>query len=228
MELLQQNGNGSVAITAKAGEKSATCMVTVTTKATKAVLSNSNIILDKNTNTTKTLTLTIKEPEAAKNNKITWTSSNKSVAIVNTTGTVTAVSPGTTIITAKVDNISASCNVTVRELSSNTNLSKITINNKEITATELNNFNTGNNPTIYLPITTTSINISAESQDNKAKVDISNNNYTYPLKDLVSEQITITFSITAENGAKISRNLTIKRCAYVDRLFCFKKFYKIW
>jgi serine/threonine protein kinase len=58
-------------------------------------------------------------PLEAKNNKVTWTSSNTSVATVNSDGAITAKSNGKTIITAIVDGVSRECNLEVRIKQSN-------------------------------------------------------------------------------------------------------------
>lgn len=75
-----------------------------------------NIVLDKNSVTltegeTIKLNATV-SPENATDKTVTWTSSNTSVAIVND-GIVTAVSPGTATITAKVGDYTAKCIVNV-------------------------------------------------------------------------------------------------------------------
>jgi endoglucanase len=57
-------------------------------------------------------------PSDATNKNVTWTSSNTAVVTVNTTGFVTAVNPGSAIITAKTVSgaHTATCTVTVNEL----------------------------------------------------------------------------------------------------------------
>ena len=52
-------------------------------------------------------------PIEAQKNKITWTSSNKNVATVESDGAIIAQGNGTTIITATVDNISRECKLEV-------------------------------------------------------------------------------------------------------------------
>ena len=55
-------------------------------------------------------------PSNAENKSVSWSSSNTSVAAVDSTGKVTAVEKGSTVITAKTQdgsNVSASCNITV-------------------------------------------------------------------------------------------------------------------
>lgn len=104
-------GKGTAMITAKAGDKTATCSVTVYGT---AVL---NVSLDKTELTLKvgesyTLLPTI-FPADATDKIVAWTSSNPSVASVDATGKVLAAAVGTTTITAKVGGATAFCLVTV-------------------------------------------------------------------------------------------------------------------
>ena len=106
---------GTATITAKAGNYTATCTITVNRK----VIEVTGITLDKDLVTlfegeTITLSATI-SPINATDRKITWTSSNKDVAYVNIRGSITAVSAGTTIITAQAGNYTATCKVTVNK-----------------------------------------------------------------------------------------------------------------
>ena len=103
---------GTAIITAKAGEQTATCTVTVT----KADVAVESVTLDKNSLELKagnnaTLTATV-NPEGATNKDVTWTSDNPEVAAVEG-GTVTAKAEGTAIITAKAGDKTATCTVTV-------------------------------------------------------------------------------------------------------------------
>jgi uncharacterized protein YjdB len=104
---------GTATITAKAGDKTATCSVTVT----KKVVAVESVTLDKsslelNEGETATLTATVK-PDNASDKTVTWSSSKTSVATVDANGKVTAVAEGTATITAKAGNKSATCSVTV-------------------------------------------------------------------------------------------------------------------
>ena len=106
---------GTATITAKAGDKTATCSVTVK-KNTVAVES---VTLDKSSlelteGETATLTASVK-PDNATNKTVTWSSSNQSVATVDQNGTVTAVAEGSATITAKAGDKSATCTVTVKK-----------------------------------------------------------------------------------------------------------------
>ena len=102
---------GTATITAKAGDKTATCAITV--EATPVT----SITLDKTTATLEEKeTLTLKAtvaPDDATDKTVTWTSSNASVATVKD-GVVTAVKAGTATITAKAGEKTATCAVTVK------------------------------------------------------------------------------------------------------------------
>ena len=105
---------GTATITAKAGDKTATCAVTVE----KKVVPVTSVSLDRTTLTmtegdTQTLTATVK-PDDATDKTVTWTSSNTSVATVDG-GKVTALAPGTATITAKAGDKTATCAVTFNQ-----------------------------------------------------------------------------------------------------------------
>ncbi|MBU5626405.1 Ig-like domain-containing protein [Oscillibacter sp. MSJ-2] len=108
---------GTATITAKAGEQSASCAVTVN-EATPTPVPVASIELNKTALTlevgkNETLTATVK-PDNAEDKTVTWTSSDETVATVEN-GKVTAVKAGTATITAKAGEQSASCAVTVNE-----------------------------------------------------------------------------------------------------------------
>ncbi len=111
---------GEVTITAKAGDKSATCTVTVTAKQSTEDPDDpivvTGITLDKTTATVKegatvTLTATV-TPENATDKTVTWSTSNEAIATVSG-GVVTGVKAGEVTITAKAGDKSATCTVTV-------------------------------------------------------------------------------------------------------------------
>ena len=107
---------GTATITAKAGEQSASCAVTVN-EATPTPVPVASIELNKTALTlevgkNETLTATVK-PDNAEDKTVTWTSSDETVATVEN-GKVTAVKAGTATITAKAGEQSASCAVTVK------------------------------------------------------------------------------------------------------------------
>lgn len=115
--LITAFATGTVTITAKTedGNKTATCIVTVTTNQTAV----SSVTMSKNTlwilqGNTSLLYANV-YPTNATNKKILWTSSDTKVATVDSNGRVTAVATGTTTITAKTEdgNKTTTCIVTV-------------------------------------------------------------------------------------------------------------------
>ena len=102
--------SGSAIITASAGNKSATCTVSVTTPVTGVTLDLSSITLEEGQSTTITATVS---PEDADNKTLTWSSDKANIATVDNAGKVTAVAEGTATIKATVGEFSASCTVTV-------------------------------------------------------------------------------------------------------------------
>ncbi len=100
---------GTATITAKAGDKTATCKVTVQVPATGVSLNYTSLTL--NVNQSFTLTATV-SPSNTTDKTVTWTSSDTSVATVSN-GTIMARSAGTSVISAKAGNITALCTVSV-------------------------------------------------------------------------------------------------------------------
>lgn len=92
-------------------------------RVTSVTLNRTSVYLD--VNDTYYLTATI-NPSNATNKKISWKSSNTSVATVSSSGKITALREGTTIITATVDGKSASTKVYVDN--NVISVSKITLN----------------------------------------------------------------------------------------------------
>lgn len=103
---------GSAKITAKAGEKSAVCKVSVTEKPV-AVESVTLDITQTSVNLGESLQLTATVlPDNAADKTVVWTSSDPSVAIV-ADGLVTTLSAGFTQITATAGGKTATCDITV-------------------------------------------------------------------------------------------------------------------
>lgn len=110
---------GEAVITATAGDKSATCTVTVLpVDATGIVLDPSEITLAQGE--TAVINATV-EPENY-DGKLEWKSDNTGVAVVDVNGKVTAVGDGSANVTASVGGIEATCKVTVSTGSSNLNI----------------------------------------------------------------------------------------------------------
>ena len=104
---------GTATITAKAGEKEATCKVTVQKKyvpVESVTLDQTELALTKGNSATLKATV---NPADATEPALTWTSSNADVATVDETGKVTATGGGTATITAKAGEKQATCTVTV-------------------------------------------------------------------------------------------------------------------
>lgn len=104
---------GEAIITAKAGEKSATCKVTVK----NGVVAVESITLDKTSlsltkGQTETLTATV-APENATDKTVTWSTSDATMASVNQNGLVTALKSGKVTILAKAGEPSATCEVNI-------------------------------------------------------------------------------------------------------------------
>ena len=101
---------GSATITVKADDQQATCIVAVTVPIQSITLNKSELTLTKGQSETLVATL---KPEDTSDNTVTWSSSNQTVATVDSNGKVTAVNGGKATITAKAGGKSASCVVTV-------------------------------------------------------------------------------------------------------------------
>ena len=112
-------GTATITVTTEDGNKTATCAVTVTA----ATVPVTGVTLNKTSTSlyvgdTETLTATV-APDNATDKTVTWTSSNPSVATVEN-GVVTAVAPGTAVITVTTADgtKTATCTVTVSRYSS--------------------------------------------------------------------------------------------------------------
>ena len=105
---------GSANITAKAGEKEATCAITVEASPVTSVT------LDKTSASLKvgekvTLTVTV-SPSSATDKSVSWSSNSTTVATVSSSGVVTAIKAGSATITVKTNDggKTATCSVTVK------------------------------------------------------------------------------------------------------------------
>lgn len=116
--LVTATGIGETVITATVGELSATCAITVLPlEATSITLNSNEVVLDKGSQFELICTVLPAEYDS----DITYMSSDESVATVvpggfaqeNAKATITAINSGTTTITASIDGVSATCEVTV-------------------------------------------------------------------------------------------------------------------
>ena len=103
--------SGKATITAKCGDKTAECAVTVTVPTGSVTLDKTSLSLA--VGETAQLTATVK-PDDATDKNVAWTSSDESVAKVDN-GKVTAVKAGKATITAKCCSKTAECVVTVKQ-----------------------------------------------------------------------------------------------------------------
>ena len=108
---------GTATITATAGSKSATCVVTVEERfipVTEVILSYTEVTLEVGESLEIAATVL---PENATEPTVSWKSSSSKIATIRRK-TITAVAPGTAIITAKAGDIEATCVVTVKSADS--------------------------------------------------------------------------------------------------------------
>lgn len=107
---------GTTVVRVTVGEKFSDCSVTVIDPANAPVpvtgISLDQARLSLEAGGTATLVATL-EPENATDKTVAWSSSNTATAMVDQNGVVTAVAAGTAVITAKANNYSATCVVTV-------------------------------------------------------------------------------------------------------------------
>ena len=111
-------GSATITITTDDGGKTATCSITVTASSatvSSVTVSPSTLSLDLNGETTGTLSATVtgtNNPSQA----VTWSSDDESVAVVSSSGAVTAIGTGQTVVvaTSVIDGTKrGSCTVTV-------------------------------------------------------------------------------------------------------------------
>lgn len=123
---------GVARITAKCGDVTATCKVTVEAVAREIELNEYFITLcDRSYSSSRDNEFQLEAtvlPEDARDKTVTWSSSNKNIATVSETGFVEGVSAGTATITAKCGKASSTCNVLVKP-----GVSRIELNEEFIT-----------------------------------------------------------------------------------------------
>jgi uncharacterized protein YjdB len=132
-------GGGQTTISAKVGNKVATCTVTVKVPVESVILNRTDITLDEGESTTLKATIT---PKDADDQVISWSSSDGSIVSVDQDGTIHAIKQGSADILAKAGDKQAICTVTVvKRVTSVTldkeNLTLLVGNTATLTATVL-------------------------------------------------------------------------------------------
>ena len=121
----KSTGNATItAMTTDGSNLSATCQVQVYNRVSSVTLNYTSLVIEKGHS--KQITATI-YPSNAYNKTLIWSSSNPSVASVNSTGLVTGLGVGNAVISATTtdgSNITATCNVEVRIYANEVNLNK--------------------------------------------------------------------------------------------------------
>ena len=136
--LVTAKAEGSATITAKAGDKSATCEVTVASKGIPVdavYLNKSSLSLTEDETYQLSVAVT---PDNATDKTVTWSSSNTAVATINDDGLVTAVKEGSATITAKAGDKTATCTVTVSKKV--VAVTSVTLNKTSLALTEQETF----------------------------------------------------------------------------------------
>ena len=128
---------GEAIITATANQTSVTCKVTV--KSPTVTLNSRSV------NLYRTQTFSLKA-SVSSNIKPTWKTNRKSIAVVDEDGKITAIKHGTATITAKVDDVSVTCEVTVKQPTVTLNKSELSLK-KGAKETLTAKVSSGNTPT---------------------------------------------------------------------------------
>lgn len=113
---IQAIAAGEAVITAKAGDKTATCKVTVNIPITSIYLNKTSIELN---SIGDSYQLQANYSPSDAEGTIIWKSDDERIASVDQTGKVTAVGKGTTIITASCGNVTDTCTVVSKGTSQN-------------------------------------------------------------------------------------------------------------
>ncbi len=176
---ISAKGAGTATITTKAGNKEATCKVTVKIPATKITLNKTKINLVKGRSITIKAAITPKDST----DKVVWSTSDKKVATVKN-GKISAKQAGTATITAKAGSKKATCKVTVKVPAT-----KITLNTTQIYLLK------GKNVTVKATIT-------PKNSTDKVVWSTSSKKIATVKNGKISAKKTGTATITAKAGSK--------------------------
>ena len=192
-------GTATITATAKDGSGvKATCKITVKQPVTKITLNKTSASILRN----KTITLKATAGSSSANDKsVTWTTSNKKVATVNSKGVVKGIAKGTATITATAKDgskVKAVCKITVKQP-----VTKLTINKTKLTVKK------GKTATLKVTVAPSSAN------DKSLKWTTSNKNIaTVTQKGVVKGIKTGTVTITAAardgSGKKVTCKITVQ------------------
>ncbi len=117
-------GGGQTSVSAKVGDKIASCTVTVRVPVESVNLNRTDITLDEGESITLKATVT---PKDADDQAVTWSSSDGSIVSVDQEGTVQAIKQGSAIIQAKAGDKQATCSVTVAKRVTSVTLDKTSL-----------------------------------------------------------------------------------------------------
>ena len=118
---------GEATITAKAGEKTASCKVVVAKKIIPVESIELNkTVLELKKGESSTLTATVL-PTNATNPEVSWSSSNSDIAKVDQNGKINAIAGGEAIISAKAGDKSTECKVSVSVQATSVSLNKTSV-----------------------------------------------------------------------------------------------------
>lgn len=169
------NGTVEIKVDSENG-KTAKCIVNVQTSLTDIELKENNIVLNSTESNNTSQLNVVKYPTTANaNDKLTWSSSNKDVATVDSNGKVTAVGTGTAEIKVLTENNkSKTCQVTVNTSPTSVSLDKTNIeldkSVKENKSIQLNCTISPSNVNVKNSLTWSSSNTDVATVDKNGKV----------------------------------------------------------
>lgn len=168
---------GETAITATADGSTATCILTI--KQPEVQLNKASLVLFRG----QTYKLSA---DVSSGVNPTWKTNKKSVVTVDLSGTVKAVKNGTAIITATVDGVSKTCEITVQKPEITLSQAEITIKKGE-TATITASVSSGNKPTW----STSNSNITTINSNGEIKALAKGKAYVYAAEDGTKVRCTV-------------------------------------
>ena len=191
-------GTATITATARDGSKvKAACKITVRQPVTKITLNKKSASILRN----KTITLKATAgPSSANDKSVTWTTSNKKIATVNSKGVVKGIAKGTATITATAKDgskVKAVCKITVRQP-----VTKLTINKTKLTVKK------GKTATLKVTVAPSSAN------DKSLKWTTSNKNIATVtqkgvVKGIKKGTVTITAAARDGSGKKVTCKVTV-------------------